>query len=70
MAEMIVARPGGMGSDSEQEEDQLSAAGIVAQTARHSKELANLLDADFDDEELIGGQGQGAVSNARIAEYC
>ncbi len=46
MAEMSVARSAGMGSDSEQEEDQLSAAGIVAQTARHSKELSNLLDAE------------------------
>ncbi len=64
MAEMSVPRPGGMGAESEEEEDQLSPAVIIAQNTRHCAELLAYLDAENHDGKFIGGgdEGQGAVS--------
>ncbi len=68
MAEMSVPRPGGMGADSEKEEDQLSAAVIIAQNSRHSAELLAYLDAEIYDGVCIGSgdEGQGAMSEQNL----
>ena len=68
MAEMSAARPCGMGSESEGEEEQRGATEVSVDVASQSLELTHMLDGENHGGVFMGDaeEGQGAMSEQNL----